>query len=298
MWRDTSTAIGILAFAPLGTPSPAMADPPPAEIDWSGFYAGVQLGGGLSLVDVNDPFGASLYGDTVRTPGTLGGFQAGYNWQWDAFLLGLETDVDLASMSGTNTCLAFSGFYVSANCQAGVDALGTLTGRLGIAFGPAGSTLLYGKAGLAWMYGNLETTPNGGFGLPDSGKRGIEWGYTLGAGAEQALDPNWSVRAEYDFLSFATADFSAPASLITAAFANTPGAASQFSQDFSSSASTTASAAVAARCRRSKSLPFRHAGWRSRPAAATWRAGGSSTRTSAPKPWAWRRSPRASRTAP
>ncbi len=232
MWRDTSTAIGILAFAPLGTPSPAMADPPPAEIDWSGFYAGVQLGGGLSLVDVNDPFGASLYGDTVRTPGTLGGFQAGYNWQWDAFLLGLETDVDLASMSGTNTCLAFSGFYVSANCQAGVDALGTLTGRLGIAFGPAGSTLLYGKAGLAWMYGNLDVTPNGGFGLPDSEKRGVEWGYTLGAGAEQALDPNWSVRAEYDFLSFATADFSAPASLSTAAFASTPGAASQFSQDF------------------------------------------------------------------
>jgi opacity protein-like surface antigen len=210
-----------------------MADPPAAAIDWSGFYAGVQLGGGLDRVDVNDPFGASLYGDTVRTPGTLGGFQAGYNWQWDAFLLGIETDVDLASMSGTNTCLAFSGYYVGANCQAGVDALGSLTGRLGVAFGPAGSTLLYGKAGLAWMYGNLDVTPNGGFGLPGIEQHGTEWGYTLGAGAEQAVDPNRSVRAEYDFLSFANAGVGAPASLISPApnvVVGSAGAASHFSQ--------------------------------------------------------------------
>jgi len=41
MRRDTSTVIGILAFVLLGAPDPAMADPPAAAIDWSGFYAGV-----------------------------------------------------------------------------------------------------------------------------------------------------------------------------------------------------------------------------------------------------------------
>jgi hypothetical protein len=115
-----------------------------------------------------------------------------------------------------------------------VDALGTLTGQLGVAFGPAGSTLLYGKAGLAWIYGNLDVTPNGGFGLPGSEQRGVEWGYTLGAGAAQAVDPNWSVRTEYDFLSFANAGISAPASLISPAsnvVVGSAGAASHFSQD-------------------------------------------------------------------
>ena len=72
----------------------------------------------LELTDVDDPFGPSIYGDTVRSPGPLAGGQAGYNWQFGQALLGLEADVSWADLYGTNTCFAFSGFYVSANCRA------------------------------------------------------------------------------------------------------------------------------------------------------------------------------------
>ena len=96
--------------------------------DWSGFYIGAHLGGGLQLSDVADPFGPSLYGDTVRAPGPVAGGQAGYNWQLGRTLLGIEADVSWADFFGTNTCFAYSGFYVSANCVADADALGTLSG--------------------------------------------------------------------------------------------------------------------------------------------------------------------------
>lgn len=235
MQREGSIVAGLLALALIAAADTASAVPLEGEIDWSGLYAGVQLGGGLNLLDVSDPFGASIYGDTVRTPGAFGGFQVGYNWQWGAYLLGLETDVDLASMNGTDTCRAFSGFYLSSNCIGSVDGLGTLTGRMGIAVGPAGSTLLYGKAGLAWTYGNVEAVPNGGLLLSSARERSVAWGYTLGAGAEQALDQNWSVRAEYDFLAFGDTGLAAPASLFWGA-PNTPvgypGAAGHVSQEF------------------------------------------------------------------
>jgi len=38
---------------------------------------------------------------------------------------------------------AFSGFYLSANCAADIDAVGTLAGRFGWLPGPDGATLLY-----------------------------------------------------------------------------------------------------------------------------------------------------------
>lgn len=234
MRRERSAAAGILSLALLAAPGVATARPFAGEIDWSGFYAGVQFGGGLNLVDVQDPFGPSIYGDTVRTSGALVGLQAGYNWQWDAFVLGIEADADAARIDGTDTCFAFSGFYNSANCRAGIDAVGTLTGRLGAALGPGGATFIYGKAGAAWAYGNTDAIPNGGFLLPGSGASGMTWGWTLGAGAEQALDANWSLRAEYDFTSFGNAGLMAPASEIATApnvSVPFPGAATHFSQD-------------------------------------------------------------------
>ena len=235
MQFDRSTKAGILLLALLAGPGIATAQSTEGEIDWSGFYAGVQLGGGLSLVDVQDPFGPSIYGDTARASGAFAGIQGGYNWQWDAFVLGLEADADAASMKGTNTCFAFSGLYISANCRAGVDAMGSLTGRLGVAVGPGGSTLLYGKGGVAWAYGNADATPNGGFLLPGTSEGGVQWGWTLGAGAEQALDANWSLRAEYDFMSFGKSGLTAPASAIATApnfVVDFPSAATHFSSDF------------------------------------------------------------------
>ena len=64
----------------------------------------------------HDPYGASIYGDTVRTPGALVGGQLGYNWQRGEIVYGLEADLSWAAMDGTKTCFAFSGDFISSNC--------------------------------------------------------------------------------------------------------------------------------------------------------------------------------------
>ena len=106
------------------------------EHSWGGLYIGAHLGGALELTDVADPFGASIYGDTVRSPGPVAGGQIGYNWQYGRGLFGLEADANWADLFGTETCFAYSGFYVSANCRADIDAVGTFAARFGWLVGP------------------------------------------------------------------------------------------------------------------------------------------------------------------
>jgi opacity protein-like surface antigen len=211
----------------------AIADPARSRFDWSGAYAGIHTGGALGLVDVDDPFGGSIFGDTVRTPGMLAGGQAGYNWQFGATVLGLEADASWADMDGTNTCFAFSGFYISSNCRTSIDALGTVTGRIGWTLPFDDRTLIYGKAGLAWEHFKTNATVNDAAGLPATATSGVQWGWTLGAGAEHAIAPRWSLKGEYDFLAFDDKGFAAPASLVQTggALVNFAGAATDISQD-------------------------------------------------------------------
>ena len=42
-------------------------------------------------------------------------------------------------------------------------------------------------------------------GFPTTATSGIRWGWMLGAGAERALSQHWSLKAEYDYLSFGSA---------------------------------------------------------------------------------------------
>jgi opacity protein-like surface antigen/outer membrane protease len=200
------------AIAPFLATSEAPAEQP-APYDWQGFYIGTHSGGALDLVDVANPFGPSIFGDTVRTPGALGGGQFGYNWQLDSGLFGLEADASLAELEGTNTCFAYSGQFVSANCRARIDALGTLAARFGwiLPFDPR--TLVYGKTGLAWAHGELHAKPNGGVGLPATGGSFTEWGWTVGGGVERAIAPRWTLKAEYGFLRFDDDRLTAPSSL-------------------------------------------------------------------------------------
>jgi len=207
-----TAAFGAFALVlTMNVAQPARADDDAAlRTNWSGFYVGAYLGGALSLADVKDPFGPSLYGDTVRAPGPLAGGQIGYNWQFGRGLVGLEADVSGANLFGTQTCFAPSGFFVSANCRGDIDALGTFAVRLGWLTGPDAQTLLYGKAGAAWLHSDVDATTNGDLGYPTTDANGTHWGWMLGAGVERALSRRWSLNAEYDFLSFGNRGLSTP----------------------------------------------------------------------------------------
>ena len=60
--------------------------------NWSGFYVGVNFGGGWSNRSLNIP-GNNLYGGLTEF---IGGVQGGYNFQSGHFLFGVEGDFDWA----------------------------------------------------------------------------------------------------------------------------------------------------------------------------------------------------------
>ncbi len=165
MYRLAAAGLCLFAGAGLGLCADA-ADLPSAGgslkdelpqlpgIRWNGLYAGVHMGAAWGDMKFSEVHGEhSIFGDSVNTPGPIGGGQIGYNYQLDAsWILGVEGDASVANLDGTNTCLAYSGSVPSTNCRADIDALGSLTGRLAYALRDHGRTLLYAKGGLAWAH--------------------------------------------------------------------------------------------------------------------------------------------------
>jgi opacity protein-like surface antigen len=204
-----------LAFvATIAAASAVRAEEP---FSWSGLYVGGHVGGGLSKSDVADPYGSAIYGDTISSPGPLAGGQIGYNYQSGAMVLGIEAAASWADLNGANTCLQVSpNTFFGATCGSDTKWLGALTGRLGVALGADGRGLLYGKGGLAWdngeFIGIVNNSSAGDTGPNTVSSKGslTRWGWTLGVGAEYALDGNWSTRIEYDYMNFGSQDVATP----------------------------------------------------------------------------------------
>ncbi len=218
------TAAGSAGAADL---APAYKAPPPVLWNWTGLYIGGHIGSALGLNNMSDPLGPSIFGDHIRSPGYFGGGQIGYNWQTpgSSWVFGVEADASLANLDGTNTCYAFSGTFDSLNCRAHTSSFGTLTGRVGLAFGPHDRSLAYIKGGAAWAHSNVDEIINtnlfgpGPFGFNaglTSSNSFTRWGWTIGAGAEYAMTSHWSVRAEYDYMGLGSSTAVAPSpSVIT-----------------------------------------------------------------------------------
>jgi opacity protein-like surface antigen len=214
LWGLATADIAAAADKVLPTTT-AVAPAPPAAWTWQGFYFGLHAGTSIANTSFTDPFGPSMFGDRVASPGFLGGGQVGYNWVVaPGWIVGIEGDGSLLSSDGTNTCLQFSPDFVGSTCKVDPRALGTLTGRAGFTIGPTGRTLLYGKAGLAVVDDVIAVQGNYQFGLTPSttSTNYAQWGWTLGAGVEHALTPAWSLKLEYDYMQFANHGIATPAS--------------------------------------------------------------------------------------
>ncbi|MDQ0509669.1 outer membrane protein [Ancylobacter amanitiformis] len=133
---------------------------PAAAFTWQGFYLGANAGYGWGDANISKDLN-----------GFAGGFQAGYNWQFNSLVLGLETDLQGANISSSTFDL---------------DYFGTVRARAGVALD---QFLLYGTAGLAYGGGTYE--------LAYLSNDQTHTGWTIGAGGEYAITPNWSVKAEY-----------------------------------------------------------------------------------------------------
>ncbi|MDX8494209.1 outer membrane beta-barrel protein [Mesorhizobium sp. VK22B] len=215
----------IVAFVACGAANSAnlnrMVEPGPAVWDWTGGYIGVHGGGGYGGTSFSDPYGPSIYGDVVSTPVFLAGGQLGYNWQRDRLVFGAELDASYAVSDGTNSCFAFSGTAVIDTCHAGPNSFFTATARVGYTFGPQGQMLAYVKAGVAWQNNRGEIANNNEFSrqdFPGFGRHTTHFdygrfGWSLGAGVEQALSPDWSVKFEYDYMGFSGTRLTTPSTV-------------------------------------------------------------------------------------
>ena len=207
---------GTLAAAadlPLPPPLPAWT--------WSGFYVGGQIGAFGGTSTFSDPDGPSVFGDKVNTSGFLAGLQLGYNWQVSPrWVAGVLADLSYLDSNGSFTCLQASPIIVGSNCEVSPRGLATVAGRIGFLVDPPGHTLIYGKAGGAWMNSHISMSPNNigpiaSFpnalfpGAPTTTEAGA-FGGMVGAGIERALTPAWSISLEYDYYRFASTNVSTP----------------------------------------------------------------------------------------
>jgi outer membrane immunogenic protein len=192
-----------VAFAGLlGSTAAQSADVPPPVLKaapvlqapgWTGFYVGVQAGGGTGKARQSDASGFDT-GD-YNLSGGLVGVTWGYNWQIGNTVVGFESDAAWAKISGSTIGSATLGscFGVTPRCSAELQAFGTNRLRLGYAYD---RWLPFIAGGMAWGYvhGAEGDVPAGG--LSGSGAE-FHYGWTIGAGVEAMIDPHWSAKAEY-----------------------------------------------------------------------------------------------------
>jgi len=149
---------------------------PVSVYNWTGFYVGINGGGGWGRSD----FGPSLPTGTFNTSGGVIGGTVGYNYQMGNIVLGVEGDVDWSNISGSAAC-------GGTTCSVRNDWLGTARGRLGYAFD---RFMPYVTGGAA--FGSIKTDV-AGFGGGSTNRAG----WTVGGGIEAALAGPWTAKVEY-----------------------------------------------------------------------------------------------------
>ena len=161
----------------------------PSNHNWSGFYAGVNAGVGISTVEADSPPPLPARGTTdINGVGFTGGVQLGYNYfVTRKYFVGVEGDFGYLGINQAMPAwiAPFDVFTVKTNWY------GTARARLGTSTGPA---LLYITGGAAWV--NLREGFASFGGSPGDVGTVTASGWTVGGGTEVALDARWSARLE------------------------------------------------------------------------------------------------------
>jgi len=181
MKRFLLASVAVLAMAGLANaadlPRPMVTKAPPymtQYYNWTGFYVGVNGGGG---------WGSSAWDTTgsFDVSGGMVGGTVGYNWQYGTWVLGLEGDIDWADIKGTTTT------FCGAGCTSENTWLGTARGRVGYAFD---RWMPYITGGAA--FGDVKASHPGFTGMSST-----QIGWTAGFGVEFAVVNNVTAKVEY-----------------------------------------------------------------------------------------------------
>lgn len=146
-------------------------------ITWTGLYAGGHAGwtGGGSGI-------GGAFDHDIDTSGFSGGLHAGYNFQYQSIVTGLEADLDWTSAEGNETS-------AGDTFKAGADWLSSFRLRLGYAFN---NFLIYGTGGIAVAGYDLDLASAG----EQATLNQTMTGYAAGIGAEYAFTRSLIGRVE------------------------------------------------------------------------------------------------------
>jgi opacity protein-like surface antigen len=159
---------------------------------WTGFYIGGHFGAAWGRDKVRDLDDFVLQGSiTKNDTGASGvyGLQTGYNWQRGNIVFGVEIDLGALDLNHRQNIL-----FNDTNASLNSGIYGDVTGRLGYSFG---QSLIYAKGGFAFFDGKADVLDNG-----SARDTNTFTGWTVGGGLEYALNPGWSVKAEYLHFDF------------------------------------------------------------------------------------------------
>ena len=218
---STAVAALISATASFAGVSSAYAQTPllspvPVAYNWSGFYFGVF--GGWAWTDVHatdlftDAFGGNFYTPggnpyDLSADGLLAGAQAGYDWQWNRFVVGIAGEVGYMDLNGKKTnpwALPVPGTEVLPYTTVDGGWYGALTGRVGV---PFNRFLIYARGGVAFLDAHASTIDPCGRSFCGQTKieafgDEVRLGWTAGGGLEAALTERLHVGVEYRFYDF------------------------------------------------------------------------------------------------
>lgn len=184
----SGAALWVLAALPAAQAADAVAPDiaPVAPLEgsapiyiWSGAYAGAFIGYSAQKFDQSN--GASFDGD-----GVVGGAYAGYNWQNDRIVYGVEADIGASGVEA-------GGFDRAAGLPLDTETnvFGSLRGRVGVAVDPF---MVFGTAGAAVSDQTLKLGP--------AEDTNTHLGYTVGAGVEAKITDTIDTRLEYRYSDF------------------------------------------------------------------------------------------------
>lgn len=183
-----------------------------SSVDWTGFYLGTKTGGVFSQFDTTKstiagplftPIQANAVNNASRlkinTQGFLSGFEGGYNWRHNQFLIGLVADIQSLSTNGESHTNAIS--YPNVNGQFVINVYGnnnwlfTARPRLGII---EKNWLFYATGGLALSLVQSDLIFSDSASALESRRVSkIKPGYVAGIGIETNLTQSISLKAEY-----------------------------------------------------------------------------------------------------
>jgi len=213
-----TSALAAAAFVPLvhaaDLPVAPIAPAPvfyrPAIYNWTGFYIGGHVGAGLLEDTFKSTTTTTLQSagssTSVSPSGFLGGAQAGFNYEFAPWVVGVEGSYTWSNINGS-TIVPTSTPAALERPKSSPNWLAAATGRFGYA---ADTLLIYAKGGVAWMGARYhEDVLNSGTGVTISsfGVNNTRTGFVVGAGLEYGFVEGWSGKIEYDFYDFGSSNY-------------------------------------------------------------------------------------------